>query len=463
MRINLYKTPLPRDNGEKWIMTAHGGGPAPGSCAAVKGIVDAAAQHPKVNVVGFIDGFEGMMSGEAIILGRNLLDGVELDGGVFLGTARRNPTENERGELVAQLRKWGLTGGIIIGGDDSNTSGARMNLAGFPMNGVPKTIDNDVPGTQRTYGADTAVAETALMLKSLADDAMTQDLISLYVVSIMGRMSGSWALEAGLAAKSNIILIPEMFSVKGLREILSLTNADFPKKDDLIARISNVLKVNGKLLSFSRFARAIEGQSLTDADLKLCADLLATEVAKITLNNTYDGIRHGVVVVSEGLAGKLPTRPVTFNEKSEAIEFEVEGLLTKEELSDGKRIVICVDAHNNPRVADVKIEQPLADLIRRETKKLGIPAKVVAQSAGYQFRSLRPKASDVRLAMNMGAMAANLLLQGKSGRMVVVNGYDELGSVDYRDLPYADGHLIPRVVDLSKATFINAMGIGGFC
>src|SRR3989339_115113 len=167
-RINLNQVILDRNKKHYGLLC--GGGVAPGLNAAIVEATKTAANHG-TQIVAFIDGFEGMRDGQALLLTPEMVEDLQYQGGTAIGTSRFNPNEQQRASMIAQLQKWGLIGGIVIGGDDTHTSGLRFSLAGFPIVGVVKTIDNDVPGTDYCFGFDTVVALTVTMLRAMRLDA----------------------------------------------------------------------------------------------------------------------------------------------------------------------------------------------------------------------------------------------------------------------------------------------------
>ena len=104
-RINLNKQKLTRTGRRKWVSVCHGGGPAPGSNAVVSGAMRAAMAHGGLGMIAFIDGFKGMMNGDAVILKPHMVSDIEREGGVFIGTSRFNPSPAERIQMLKQLKK----------------------------------------------------------------------------------------------------------------------------------------------------------------------------------------------------------------------------------------------------------------------------------------------------------------------------------------------------------------------
>jgi 6-phosphofructokinase len=309
-----------------------------------------------------------------------------------------------------------------------------------------------VPGTSITYGHRTVIEATAAELRALKLDARAQDVVSAYIVSIMGRKSGSWALDAGSAGGATAIIIPEQFSAEGIKQIMSLSESVMPKRDQLLLRISKMLEVDGKRQTYMGLTDGVMGDAILDRDLKLNATLLARHFAETIINRVKADLPFAVFSVAEGIADRLPTKAIEHDAEGRPTKFEVLGL--------GERVVIGVDAHHNPRLSDINIEYPLMKLVKAETKRMGIGVKLVPRSFGYQFRAIDPCGFDINLGLNLGQEAVNLLANGRAGRMVVTKGEagDKIGSVEYKDLPYDEtGHLVPRTVDLTSARFRQAV------
>ncbi len=421
----------------------HAGGPAPGSNAAIAGIVSA-AYNRNVGIVGFINGFKGAMKGDAIKLEPCLVSEIGSLGGVAIGTSRFNPKEEDRKKLIESFDKWGIKGLIAIGGDDTNTTASRLSKMGFPVIGIPKTIDNDIPGTSETHGFQTVVQKTAEALKALKRDAQCQDSPCIFLAEIMGRKSGAWTFEAGRSAEATAMYIPEEFSLNGLKTVLGSDN--FSGKDYVLNRAARLLRVNGKILDTISFIKAIENSDKDPVDLKLDASALADEIVRVIAKRDKFGIPYGVFAIAEGISDKLPTEVSSIGEDGLPSAFKVLGL--------GKEVEIKVDAHHNPRLSDVKISDHLSRLVKESAKKAGVDIKVVAQTFGYQYRCVDPIAYDKNLGLAEGFTALEALDEGKSGMMVSSLGNGKLTLVKYEDLPYDEsGHLIPRQYDLSSFSY----------
>lgn len=187
-----------------------GGGDCPGLNAVIRAVVRKGIRHWGDEVYGFYDGWKGVMSGEGEWLDVARLRGTLPRGGTILGTSRIQPYASEGGcDLVqATLERLGIEALIVIGGEGTLSCARSIQLDGVAnVIGVPKTIDNDINGTERTFGFDTAVSIATEAIDRLHTTAESHDRVM--VVEVMGRHVGHIAAWAGLAGGATITLIPE--------------------------------------------------------------------------------------------------------------------------------------------------------------------------------------------------------------------------------------------------------------
>lgn len=186
-----------------------GGGDCPGLNAVIRGAVRKGVSTYGHEFVGFRDGWRGPLENDTIPLDTNAVRGILPRGGTILGSSRTNPFAIENGveRIKENLAANGCDALIAIGGED--TLGVATKLADLGVNvvGVPKTIDNDLSGTDFTFGFDTAVNIAMEAIDRLHTTAESHHRV--LVVEVMGRHAGWIALHAGLAGGANIILIPE--------------------------------------------------------------------------------------------------------------------------------------------------------------------------------------------------------------------------------------------------------------
>jgi len=186
-----------------------GGGDAPGINAVIRAVVRKGIQHHGYKIVGIKDGWCGLLEGEFLPLNLETTSGILPRGGSILGTSRTNPFKHEKGaeKILGNADKEGVEAFVVIGGDDTLTVAYKMGEFGLKCVGVPKTIDNDLAGTDYTFGFNTAVAIATETLDRLHTTAEAHNRVM--ILEVMGRYTGWIALEAGLAGGADVILIPE--------------------------------------------------------------------------------------------------------------------------------------------------------------------------------------------------------------------------------------------------------------
>ena len=223
---------------KKRIGVLTSGGDCPGLNAVLRGIY-CASEELGWEVLGFRDGFEGLLpdGGDYILLNRQNTAGIMQVGGTILGTTNRGHfTSKVAGgektgvpeEVIARASRTcsnlDLSAVIAIGGDGSMSTALQLYRSGFPMIGVPKTIDNDLEATAMTFGFDSAVACVTDALDRLHTTAASHKRV--IVLQVMGRHAGWIALWGGVAGAADVILIPEIpFSLEGVAEVVRKRHA----------------------------------------------------------------------------------------------------------------------------------------------------------------------------------------------------------------------------------------------
>jgi 6-phosphofructokinase 1 len=184
-----------------------GGGDCPGLNAAIRAVTRRALEHG-YEVLGIRGGWKGLVDGELEPLGAREVSGILPRGGTILRSTGVDPARIEGGVERVLEHARGLQAVVAIGGEGTLATGARLHAAhGLPVVGVPKTIDNDLAGTDYTIGFDTAVEIACQAIDRLHTTAESHNRVM--VVEVMGRESGWIALHAGLASGADAILIPE--------------------------------------------------------------------------------------------------------------------------------------------------------------------------------------------------------------------------------------------------------------
>lgn len=193
----------------KTIGVLTSGGDAPGMNAAVRAVVRAAA-YCGMTVKGIRRGYNGLIEGDIIDLDIRSVSDIIHRGGTVLYTARSPLFKTEEGmqAAIANCKKYGIEGIIVIGGDGSYRGARDLSLRGIPCVGIPGTIDNDISSTEYTIGFDTAMNTAMEMVDKIRDTAQSHDRCS--VVEVMGRRAGFLALQCGIAVGATAILVPEV-------------------------------------------------------------------------------------------------------------------------------------------------------------------------------------------------------------------------------------------------------------
>ena len=196
------------------ILTA--GGDSPGLNAAIRAIGKSAIRSHGWSVIGFRDGFHGLMQNRTVRLDSDALSGILTQGGTVLGTGRDKvdaidiggTTMDMRSVMLETFHAHDLTALVCLGGGGTQKNALKLHDIGMPIVTLPKTIDNDVYGTDRSFGFDTALDIATEAIDRLHSTAHSHHRIIL--VEIMGHNAGWLSLGSGLAGGADVILIPEI-------------------------------------------------------------------------------------------------------------------------------------------------------------------------------------------------------------------------------------------------------------
>ena len=205
----------------KKIGVLTGGGDCPGLNAVVRSVVKTALHDYDMEIVGFLDGYEGLIENRYIELDDKAVSGILTRGGTILGTSNKADPfrfpilENERyiyidrsSQAIRNYERLGLDALIAIGGDGTMAATHGLQKLGMKAVGIPKTIDNDRYGTDQTFGFDTALQTATDAVDKIHTTAASHHRIM--IIEMMGRYAGWLALMSGLAGGGDIILIPEL-------------------------------------------------------------------------------------------------------------------------------------------------------------------------------------------------------------------------------------------------------------
>jgi phosphofructokinase-like protein len=198
-----------------------GGGDCPGLNAVMRAVARKGEREFDDELVGFLDGWKGVLEGRSIPLSVEAFRGTLPRGGTILGSSRTNPYKVDGGpeQAKATLAAQGIDALVAIGGEDTLGVANKLASEGMPVVGVPKTIDNDLSATELTFGFDTAVQICVDAIDRLHTTAESHDRVM--VVEVMGRHAGHIATWAGIAGGATMTLIPEQpFDVEGVCEAI---------------------------------------------------------------------------------------------------------------------------------------------------------------------------------------------------------------------------------------------------
>jgi 6-phosphofructokinase 1 len=193
----------------KRIAVLTSGGDAPGMNPAIRAVVRTGI-HYGMQVYGVNRGYTGLIGGDIIEMSARSVGGIIQRGGTILQTARSPEFKTEKGRLEAlrNLNRLGIEGLVVIGGDGSLSGALELHKLGFPVVGMPGSIDNDLAGTDMAIGVDTALNTALDAIDKIKDTASSHQ--RAFLVEVMGRNSGYLALMASIAGGAEVVLCPEV-------------------------------------------------------------------------------------------------------------------------------------------------------------------------------------------------------------------------------------------------------------
>jgi phosphofructokinase-like protein len=203
-----------------------GGGDCPGLNAVIRAVVRKGVFHYGDEFVGFMEGWRGLLEEKIMALDLSTVGGILPRGGTILRTSRTNPAKHGDGlhKCAEALKKHGCDALVAIGGDDTLSVALKLHQHGVQVVGVPKTIDNDLAGTDFTFGFDTAVNIATGAIDRVHTTAEAHNRV--IVVEVMGRDSGWIAMYSGIAGGADVILIPEKpFDIDEVAELIRQRHA----------------------------------------------------------------------------------------------------------------------------------------------------------------------------------------------------------------------------------------------
>lgn len=233
-----------------------GGGDCPGLNAVIRAVSKTLLLNYNFEVFGFKDGFEGLVENKFRKLENIDVSGILTLGGTILGTSntadpfhfetKKNTFKDLSSQVLSNLKKNKINSLVCIGGDGSLNIAYKLYKLGVPLIGIPKTIDNDLSSTDRTFGFDTAVATATDAIDKLHTTAQSHHRVM--VIEVMGRYTGWIALEAGVAGGGDIILIPEIpFDMNKICEVVKNRNKK-GKRFSIIVAAEGAKEKGGKMV-----------------------------------------------------------------------------------------------------------------------------------------------------------------------------------------------------------------------
>ncbi len=332
-----------------------GGGPAPGINGVISSVAIEAVEQG-IEVIGFRDGFQWLVKGDADHHRKLSIDDVKaihLRGGSILGTSRTNPTRSEQDmqNVLDVFRRLNVTMLVTIGGDDTAYSGSQVYLkaaGAVRVAHVPKTIDNDLPlpGSTPTFGFETARQVGVGIIRNLAEDARTTS--RWYLIISMGRAAGHLALGIGKAAAATLTIIPEEFG--GRRVTLD----------------------------------------------EVCDILIGSVIKRRSMHANY-----GVAVLAEGLLEAIGET----------------GLLECMSTAQlGRYGQIIRDPHGHLRLGEIEFGRMIKDRLSARLEEINLPVTLIDKDLGYEMRCADPIPFDAEYTRDLGYGAVKFLRSEEAGR-----------------------------------------------
>ena len=279
--------------------------------AAIRAVTRSAIYN-NMQVIGFRRGYEGLLDGDGIPLTVSSVGGIILRGGTILRTARCDRFTKPEGvrEGLQRLKDYDIEALVVIGGDGSFHGAHELQKLGFPVVGVPATIDNDMAGTDCTIGFDTACNTALQCIEKLRDTASSHERI--FIVEVMGRNAGFLALEAAVAAGSEYVLVPEQkFDIQELCNKLSYAKTR--------GKSHSLIIVAEGVMSASDLASLLKKTGGFDAKIIVLGHIqrggspssFDTVLASRLGGGAVDALRNGETGVMVGrTCGKIVTSPI---------------------------------------------------------------------------------------------------------------------------------------------------------
>jgi len=296
----------------KKIAMITSGGDASGMNATIRAVTRY-ARHKSLEVIGFYEGFKGIINNNFIELNVDSVGGIIDRGGTMLYTARSEEFKTEEGmqKAISNLKNNNVDGLIVIGGDGSFRGVHDLHIRGVQAVGIPGSIDNDIAGTDYSIGFDTALNVIISLVSKIRDTAFSHDRI--FVIEVMGRSSGLIAINSGVACAADYILIPEV-QVDIAKMASNIKNHRQGKRHTLIIVAEGAAKASDvaasiKLLVGHEVRISVLGHIQRGGSPSAMDRLLAAEFGKKAVDVMVDGKSD----VMTGIQGRdIVTVPMEF-------------------------------------------------------------------------------------------------------------------------------------------------------
>lgn len=295
----------------KTIAVLTSGGDAPGMNAAIRAVIRSSLSRG-IKVLGVRDGYLGLIHGDVFELEPTDVSGIIVQGGTILGSARVPGFKEEAVQRLAleTIKEHKIDGIVVIGGDGSYRGALSLSKLGVKVATIPGTIDNDIPGTEKTIGFDTALNTAIEAIDKLRDTSSSHHRCS--VVEVMGNHCGDIALYAGIATGAELVITPEtgydhdktmeylkeLDVVRGKKHAVVVISEKLTDVEDLAAQISAQTSFSGRSTVLGYIQR---GGSPTASDR-----IMATQMGDYAVDLLANGISGHAVGWVRGRVSSMP-------------------------------------------------------------------------------------------------------------------------------------------------------------
>jgi len=355
-----------------------GGGDCPGLNAVIRGVTKCAINEYNMEVLGFYDGFLGMIEKRFVFLTSEMVAGILIQGGTILGSDNKaNPFDHILGEgennrrldvsdqCLELYEDLGIDALICVGGDGTMTIAGKMAEKGAQVIGLPKTIDKDLVETEITFGFDTARMIATEALDRVHTTAQSHHRVML--VEVMGRNAGWLALESGIAGGADMILIPEI--PYDIKEVISAVR----RRSRLGKRFSIIVVAEGaKPIGGTQTIQRVVADSPDPIRLGGISHLLASQIEEAT------GIECRVAILGHVQRGGTPTpadRLLATQLAVKAVALATEGVFNQMVAMQGGEMVAVPIERVMGRQALVPPDSPLVQTAVAVGISFGVPAR----------------------------------------------------------------------------------------